>query len=401
MRKIALALAIVGWLGSWADTASAETQYDPGVTDTAIKIGHSLPMSGPASATAAVGFAEAAYFDKINAEGGINGRKIDLIALDDAYNPAKTVEQTRKLVEQEGVFLIFATQGTPGNVAIQKYLTSQKVPQIFLGSGASRWNDPAHFPWTVPGLPSYVAEARIFAKYILATKSDAKIAILYQNDDFGRDYLRGVKEGLGDKADKMLVGVQSYEATDPTVSSQVISLQASGADAFVIGAIPVPAAQAIHKAFDLGWHPTIFSTYIANSVATTLKAAGFEQSTGVMSTFFARDPTDPQWRDDPVMKDYQAWLKTYAASLNPVDQQNATGYTLAQLLVEVLKRCGDKLTRANVIEQATHLTDLSLPMLLPGVTITLTPTGYNLYHRLQLERFDGQHYVPVGPPIAG
>ncbi len=379
--------------------ARAEKQYDPGVTDTEITFGHSLPLSGLGSATGAVGLAEGDYFKMVNDQGGVNGRKLNYIQLDDGYNPARTMEMTRRLVEQDHVFLIYATQGTPPNIAIQKYLIAAKVPQLFIGSGAGRWNDPTHFPWTIPAIPSYVAEARIFAKYIFAHKPGAKIAILYQNDDFGRDYFNGLKLGLGDKA-AQLVAVQTYEATDPSVTSQMISLQSSGADALVIASIPTQGAQAIHKAADLGWHPTILINYVSNSPATVLKAAGFEQSKGVISTFFNRDPTDPQWQGMPAMADYQAWLKKYGHDLNPPDPQNVTGYTLAQELVEVLKRCGDKLTRANVIAQATHLTDLSLPMLLPGVTISYSPTDYTPFHKLQLEQFDGARYRPLGAPVS-
>lgn len=379
--------------------AWAQKHYDPGVTDTEITFGHSIPLSGPASATGAVGLAEADYFKKVNAEGGVNGRKLNFIQLDDGYNPARTLEAIRKLVEQDHVFLIFATQGTPPNIAIQKYLTVNKVPQLFIGSGAGRWNDPAHFPWTIPGIPSYIAEAKIFAAYILAKKPDAKIAILYQNDDYGRDYFNGLKAGLGAHVNQ-LTAVQTYEATDPTVTSQVITLQSSGADAFVIAAIPAPAAQAIHKIADLGWHPMVFLNYIANSPATTLKAAGHEQAKGVISTFFVRDPNDPQWQGTKDLADFQAWLKRYGTDLNPADPQNATGYVLAHLMVEVLKHCGDNLTRANLVTQATHVSDLVLPMLLPGVTMTYTPTEYVPFRKLQLEQFDGQRYRALGTPTA-
>jgi len=379
--------------------AQAQKHYDPGVTDSQILLGHSIPLSGPASATAALGLAESDYFNMINDQGGVNGRKIKLLQLDDGYNPARTLEAIRKLVEQDHVFLIYATQGTPPNIAIQKYLTVNKVPQLFIGSGAGRWNDPKHFPWTIPVIPSYVAEAKIFAKYILAHKPDAKIAILYQNDDFGRDYFNGLKAGLGDKV-KQLVAVQSYEATDPTISSQIITLQSSGADAFVIAAIPVQAAQAIHKAADLGWHPMMFLDYIANSPATTLKAAGHEQSTGVISTFFVRDPSDPQWQGTPALADFEAWQKKYGADLSRDDPQNVNGYVLAQLMVETLKRCGDNLTRANVIEQATHISNFAAKMLLPGVTISYSPTDYSPFHKLQIEQFDGTRYRPLGAPVS-
>jgi branched-chain amino acid transport system substrate-binding protein len=335
----------------------------------------------------------------VNDRGGVNGRKLNFIQLDDGYNPARTMEMTRRLVEQDHVFLIYATQGTPPNIAIQKYLTQGKVPQLFIGSGAGRWNDPKHFPWTIPAIPSYGAEARIFARYILAHKPDAKIAILYQNDDFGRDYLVGLKAGLGDK-DKQLVAVQTYEATDPSVDSQMISLQASGADALVIASIPTQGAHAIHKAADLGWRPTILINYVSNSPATVLKAAGFEQSKGVISTFFNRDPTDPQWQGTPAMADYRAWLEKYGRDLNPPDPQNVTGYVLAQLLVEVLRRCGDNLTRTNVIEQATHIADFAPPMLLPGLSISYSPTDYTPFHKLQLEQFDGTRYRPLGEPVS-
>jgi branched-chain amino acid transport system substrate-binding protein len=397
-KRILLVPLLLGTIAA-AGPALAEKHYDTGVTDTEILLGHSIPLSGPASATAALGLAENDYFKMINDAGGVNGRKIRLLQLDDGYNPARTLEAVRKLVEQDRVFLIYAIQGTPPNIAIQKYLTQNKIPQLFIGSGAGRWNDPKHFPWTIPVIPSYAAEAKIFAKYILAHKPDAKIAMLYQNDDFGRDYFNGVKAGLGDKV-KQLIAVQTYEATDPTVSSQIITLQSSGADAFVIAAIPGQAAQAIHKTADLGWHPMIFLDYIANSPATTLKAAGHQQSTGVISTFFARDPSDPQWQGTKDLADFEAWQKKYGHDLTPNDPQNANGYVLAQLMVEVLKRCGDNLTRANVIEQATHVSGFAAKMLFPGVTISYSPTDYSPFHKLQLEQFDGTRYRPMGDPVS-
>lgn len=379
--------------------AQAQKRYDQGVTDSEITFGHSLPLSGLGSATGAVGLAEGDYFKMVNDRGGVNGRRLNFIQLDDGYNPARTLEMTRRLVEADRVFFIFATQGTPPNIAIQKYLTAAKVPQLFIGSGASRWNDPQHFPWTIPAIPSYRAEAQIFAKYVLAHQSSAKIAILYQNDDFGRDYLIGLKEGLGPHATQ-LVAAQSYEATDPSVTSQMISLQASGAGVLVIASIPTQGAQAIHKAADLGWHPLILINYVSNSPATVLRAAGAEQSKGVISTFFNRDPTDPQWQGTPGLAAYQAWLKQYGHDLNPADPQNVTGYVMAQLLVEVLKGCGDALTRANLVKEATQVTDLSLPMLLPGITISYSPSDYTPFRKLQLEQFDGKRYRPLGAPVS-
>ena len=389
----ALALAPLG--------AAAQKHDDPGVSDSEIKIGHTLPLSGPAAATGVVGLAEAAYFAKVNAEGGVNGRKIDLIGIDDGYVPARSVEGTRRLVEEDGVFLIFATQGTPPNFAIRTYLAAHHVPQLFIGSGSSRFDDPKHFPWTIPGIPSYVAEARIYAHYILANRPNARIAVLYQNDDYGRDYLTGLKEGLGAKADTMIVARASYEISDPTVASQIITLQASGADTLVAGATPVAAAQAIRKTADIGWHPLFFMSYISNSVRATLAPAGLDRAKGLVSAFYVKDATDPQWANDKGVRDYTAWMKQYYPRGDIADPQNASGYTLAQLMAEVLKRCGNDLTRANVVAQATHITDLSLPMLFPGITLTLTPDDYSMYHRLQLEQFDGKRWVPLGSPVGG
>jgi len=382
-----------------APLAQAQKRYDEGVTDSKITFGHSLPLSGLGSATGAVGLAAGDYFRMVNDHGGVNGRRLNFIQHDDGYNPARTLQMTRQLVEADHVFFIYGTQGTPPNIAIQKYLTVAKVPQLFIGSGASRWNDPHRFPWTIPSIPGYRAEARIFARYILAHRPGAKIAILYQNDDFGRDYLIGLKEGLGAAATE-LVAAQSYEATDPSVTSQMISLQASGAGVLVIASIPTQGAQAIHKAADLGWHPLILINYVSNSPATVLRAAGVEQSKGVISTFFNRDPSDPQWQGTQALSAFEAWLKQYGHDLNPSDPQNVTGYVMAQLLVEVLKRCGDTLTRANLINEATHVKDLSLPMLLPGITIGFSPTDYTPFRKLQLEQFDGTRYRALGEPVS-
>ena len=395
VMAVLFCLAIVAAL----PPAQAQKAYDPGVTDSAITFGHSLPLSGLGSATGAVGLAAGDYFNMVNDKGGVHGRRLNFIQLDDGYNPARTLEMTRRLVEAEHVFFIYATQGTPPNIAIQKYLTVAKVPQLFIGSGASRWNDPHRFPWTIPAIPGYRAEARIFARFILAHRPGAKIALLYQNDDFGRDYLIGLKEGLGPNASE-LVAQQSYEATDPSVTSQMISLQASGAGVLVIASIPTQGAQAIHKAADLGWHPLILINYVSNSPASVLRAAGAGPSKGVISTFFNRDPTDPQWQGTPAMAAYEAWLKEYGHDLNPADPQNVTGYVLAQLLVEVLQRCGDTLTRANLVREATHVSELSLPMLLPGITISYSPTDYTPFRKLQLEQFDGERYRPLGAPVS-
>src|ERR1700691_6535421 len=333
--NVAKCLSAAGFV-FFSGVAFAGGQYSPGASDTEIKIGNTMPYSGPASAYGIVGKTQAAYFNMINEQGGINGRKINFISRDDGYSPPKTVEQVRQLVEQDQVLFVFSPLGTPTNVAIHAYLNDNKVPQLFVATGADQWNDPKHFPWTMGFIPSYGAEGRIYARYILNNLPNAKIAVLYQNDDFGKDYLNGLRAGLGDKAN-MIVATQSYETTDPTVDSQVVALQGSGADTILTAAIPKFAAQAIRKIYDIGWKPNHFLTSVANSVGTVMKPAGLEKGVGIISTAFAKDPTDPQWAETPEYKEWLAFMKKYNASANLADVQGGIGYTYGQTLVAVLK----------------------------------------------------------------
>jgi branched-chain amino acid transport system substrate-binding protein len=380
--------------------AFAGGQYSPGASDTEIKIGNTMPYSGPASAYGILGKTQAAYFNMINEQGGINGRKINFISRDDGYSPPKTVEQVRQLVEQDQVLFVFSPLGTPTNVAIHAYLNDNKVPQLFVATGADQWNDPKHFPWTMGFIPSYGAEGRIYARYILDNLPNAKIAVLYQNDDFGKDYLNGLRTGLGDKAGKMIVAVQSYETTDPTVDSQVVSLQSSGADVMVTLATPKFAAQSIRKVYDIGWKPTHFLTSVSNSVGTVMKSAGLEKGAGIISAGFAKDPTDPQWADTQEYKDWLAFMKKYNSSANLADIQAAISYSQAQLLVSVLKACGDNLTRENIMKQAANLHDVKMPMLLPGIGLSTSADDFAPIKQMQLEKFDGTTWKLFGDVIS-
>ena len=366
----------------------------PGITDTEIIIGQTMPYSGPSSAWGADGLAEIAYIKMLNERGGVNGRKIKLISLDDGYSPPKTVEQTRKLVEQDDVAFIFSSLGTPTNTAIQKYLNEKKVPQLFVATGASKWADPEHFPWTMGWPPSYYTEARIYARYILEHKPDGKIAVLYQNDDYGKDYLSGLKDGLGDKYAKMVAVQTSYEVSDPTVDSQIVTLQSSGADIFVDIAGPKFAAQAIRKAYDIGWKPTHFLNTVGSAVGAVLQPAGLEKSVGVITARYYKDPTDPQWQDDPGYREWLAWMKKYNPDGNVADYYNVLGYNLAMTLEQVLKQCGDDLSRENVMRQAANIHDLKLPMLLPGIAVNTSATDFRPVKQMLLVRFDGKTWQP-------
>ena len=381
---------------SVASLAHAEKKYGPGVTDTEIKIGQTMPYSGPGSTYGTIGKTEAAYFKMINDQGGINGRKINLISLDDGYSPPKTVEQTRRLVEEESVLLTFQSLGTAHNTAVQKYMNAKQVPQLFVATGATKWGDPEHFPWTMGWQPPYQHESHIYAKYLLKNKPDAKVAILYQNDDFGKDYLKGFKDGLGDKAVKMIVAEVSYEPTDSTIDSQIVSLQASGADVIFVAAIPKFAAQSIRKVFDIGWRPLYVLTNVSSSIATVLQPAGLEKSVGVVSSAYIKDPTDPAWKDDKAVKDYVSLMRKYYPDGNPDDFANLYGYAAAQTLAQVLRQCGDDLSRENVIRQAANLKDFEVAGLLPGVRINTSPTDYFPIEQLQLMRFDGKRWVRFG-----
>jgi branched-chain amino acid transport system substrate-binding protein len=381
--------------------ALAAGQYGPGVTDTEIKIGNTMPYSGPASAYGVIGKAEAAYFNMINEQGGIKGRKINFISRDDSYSPPKTVEVVRKLVEEDQVLLMFNPLGTPPNTAIRAYLNDNKVPQLFVATGADKWNDPKHFPWTMGYQPSYRIEARIYGRYIVKNLPNAKIAMLYQNDDFGKDYLIGLREGLGDKADKMIVATQSYETSDPTVDSQIASLQGSGADTLVTAAIPKFGAMTIRKVFDIGWKPMHFLSNVSSSVGAVMKPAGPEKGVGIISATYGKDPTDPQWQDAPDMKEWVAWMKKYNPAGNLTDANNTYGYGVAYLMVEVLKACGDNLTRENVMKEAANIHDLKLPMLLPGITVSTGADDYAPIKLMQLMRFDGTTWRLFGPVLSG
>jgi branched-chain amino acid transport system substrate-binding protein len=378
--------------------AAAEKHYGPGVTDTEIKIGQTMPYSGPASSYGTVGKAEAAYFAKVNAEGGVNGRKITLISADDGYSPPRTVEQIRRLVEQEEVLLIFSVLGTPTNAAVQKYLNVKKVPQLFCASGGSEFGDPPHFPWTMGWRPNYRAEARVYAKYILKARPDARIAVLYQNDDMGKDYLKGLHEGLGEKSG-MIVSEVSYEVTDPTVDSQIVTLKASGANAVLNFSTPKAAAQAIRKVYDLGWKPLHLVSNVGSSVATVLKPAGLEKSVGLLTAAFLKDPTDTQWQTDSSYREWLAWMKQYYPEGDTSDFYNVYGYGLAQTLVHVLKQSGDDLTRDNIMHQAASVKNLALPMLLPGVKLNTTATDYYPIKQMKMQKFDGKQWVLFGDLI--
>ena len=383
----------------YSSVAFAEKKYGPGVSDTEIAIGQTAPYSGPVSSFGTIGRAEAAYFAKINAEGGIRGRKIKFISLDDGFNPAKTVEQVRRLVEHEQVLLIFNPIGDPTNAAIQKYLNQHKVPQLFVGAGDARFGDPKHYPWTMGFHQNAYIEGMLYARYILGQYPKAKISVLYVNDNFGKQLLKGLREELGQRAKEMLVGAESYELQDPTVDSQIISLRAAGADTFVNGAMPKAAAQAIRKIYDIGWHPTHFLNYTAGSVSEVLQPAGLKKSIGIISVDNQKDPTDQQWKDDPALKDWLAWMRQYYPRGNPEDNSNVYGYTLAQLMVHVLKQCGDDLTRENVMRQAANLKNLALPMLLPGIKINTSPTDYYPIEQVRLLRFNGMRWEMFGDVI--
>jgi len=380
--------------------ARAEKKYGPGVTDTEIKIGNTCFYSGPASSYGTIGKAETAYFKMLNGQGGVNGRKINFLSYDDAYSPPKTVEQTRKLVEQDGVLLMLNPLGTPTNTAIQHYLNQKKVPQLFAATGASKWDDPKHFPWTIGWQPSYLSEGHAYAAYILANKPDGKVGVLYQNDDFGKDYLHGVTEGLSGKTAKIVVAL-SYETTDPTIDSQIIDMKAKGIDVIVNTAIPKFAAQAIRKAVEIEWKPLHILSGVGNSVAGTLRPAGLENSKGIVSDFFLKDPTDPQWKDDQGYKDWVAFMDKYYPEGDKTDGYNVVGPAFAQTFVQVLKQCGDDLTRESVMKEAANLHGFRVPMLLPGITINTSPTDFAPIKQIQMARFDGERWQLFGPLING
>ena len=396
MRLNAFNLAIATLVSLAAGNAAyAQKKYDQGATDKEIKIGGISPYSGPASAYGAIGKAISAYFDKVNAEGGVNGRKLTFISLDDGYNPAKTVEQARKLVEEEEVLFIFNTLGTPPNSAIHKYMNSKKTPQLFVATGATKWGDPKNFPWTMGWQPNYQSESKVFAAHILDTKPNAKVAILYQNDDYGKDYLKGFEDGLGDKAKTMIVSKISYEVTDPTIDSQMVSLKATGADTFFNITTPKFAAQAIKKAAEIGWKPTHYLNSVSASVGAVMVPAGVENGVGIITASYLKDPTDPQFQKGKEWDDWLAWMTKYHAKADLKDVNNVFGYTVAQGLVQVLKQAGDNLTRENIMKQAASL-DMTLPMLLPGVNVKTGPDDFFPIEREQLAKFDGKTWQLFG-----
>ncbi len=391
---IALALSLGVGLALVARLAVAADM--PGVTATEVKIGHTNPYSGNASAYGTIGKAIAAYFKKMNDEGGINGRKINFVTYDDGYSPPKTVEMVRRLIEQDEVAFLFNTLGTPTNSAIHKYMNQMKVPQLFVATGATKWGDPQNFPWTMGWQPTYQAEGHIYAQYVLKNVPNAKIGILYQNDDYGKDYVKGLKDGLGDAAKKLIVMEQTYETSDPTIDSQIVNLKNSGANVFYNVTIPKYAAQAIKKTAEIGWKPLHLLNNVSNSVGAVLKPAGLQNSKDIVSTFYLKDPTDPSWNNDAGYKDWLAFMKKYYPEGDLSDLGNVYGYTVAQGLVQVLKQCGNDLSRENVMKQAASIKGLSLPMLLPGVKVNTGPTDFYPIEQEQLAKFDGERWVLFG-----
>ncbi len=395
MLRKSLVLTLLGILGFALAAAPAVAQAT-GATATEIKVGNTNPYSGPASAYGTIGKVIGAYFKKVNDEGGINGRKINYITYDDSYSPPKAVEMVRRLVEQDQVLLLFQTLGTPTNSAIHRYVNQQKVPHIFIATGATKWGDPQNFPWTMGWQPTYQTEGKIYAQYVLKNVKDPKVGILYQNDDYGKDYLKGFKDALGEASRKLIVLEQTYEVTDPTVDSQIVNLKNSGANVFFNITIPKFAVQAIKKAHDLGWKPLHLLNNVSASVDVVLKPAGLEASRDLVTALYLKDPTDPQWKDDPGMKEWLAFMQKHYPEGNTKDVFNVYGYTVAQTLVHVLKQCGSDLSRANVMKQAASVKDLALPLLLPGIKINTSPDDFYPIKQEQLAKFDGERWVLFG-----
>jgi ABC-type branched-subunit amino acid transport system substrate-binding protein len=401
-NRIAIAsVAAFALVAGLSTGALAQKKYDTGATDTEIKIGNIMPYSGPASAYGVIGKTETAYFKKINDAGGINGRKINFISYDDGYSPPKTVEQARKLVESDEVLFIFNSLGTPPNSAIHKYMNAKKVPQLFVATGATKWNDPKDFAWTMGWQPSYQSEARIYAKYILKEKPNAKIAVLYQNDDYGKDYLKGLKDGLGEKAAAMIVAEESFETTEPTIDNHVVKLKSTGADIFFDIATPKFAAQAIKKVAEIEWKPLHILNNVSASVGSVIKPAGYENSQGIISAAYLKDVSDPQWDNDPGMKQFLDFLAKDFPEANKIDGSVIVGYGVAQTMVQVLKQCGDDLTRANVMKQAASLKNFRTEVLLPGIAINTSSTSFAPISQLQLMQFKGERWVLFGDIISG
>jgi ABC-type branched-subunit amino acid transport system substrate-binding protein len=394
-RRVTL-IAGAAVLAGVGTPAIAQKKYGPGVSDTEIKLGQTMPYSGPASAYGTIGKLEQAYFKMVNDNGGINGRKINLISLDDGYSPPRAVEQVRKLVEQDEVLALFQTLGTPSNSAIHQYVNAKKVPHLLLATGATKWADPKHFPWTMGFNLSYQAEGTIYAKYLMKEKPNAKIALLYQNDDYGKDLLKGVKDGLGAKGAKMIVAEATYEVTDPTVDSQIVTLQGSGADTFIDITTPKFSAQAIRKAFDSGWKPLHIINNVGSSVGSVLTPAGLDKSVGLLTVQYYKDPNDPQWKDDPAMLEWRAFMGRYYREGDPKDASNLYAYLAAQIMVQILKQCGNDLTRENLMRQAASIKNLKLPLLLTGMSLNTSPTDYFLVKQGQLARFTGTQWQGFG-----
>jgi branched-chain amino acid transport system substrate-binding protein len=398
INQIGGVLAMGALLG--ASPSLAQKAYDTGASDTEIKLGQSTPLSGPASAFGAgAGRAVIGYFEWLNAQGGINGRKISFTQLDNAYSAPKAVEQSRRLVEDIGVLAEVGTIGTVPNVAIQKYLNSKQVPQLLITAGGRRFNDPKNFPWTVPLYPDFETEGRVIAKYILKTKPDAKIGVLYQNDDFGKDYLKGLRAGLGDKAGQILIAA-SYELTDPTIDSQIMQLKAARIDTMIEQSSAKAAAQSIRKVHELDWHPLHIIGASAASLETVLKPAGLDASKGLVTTQFLKQPGDPAWADDDEVKAYKAFLAKYAPSTNPDDYSVLVAYMNVNALTTVLKKCGDRLTRENLIRQATSLHGERIAMMLPGISISTNPDDYTPFKALRIATFDGTSWTVLGDPVS-
>jgi branched-chain amino acid transport system substrate-binding protein len=400
-RNLLIAAVATGAI-AFASTGSALAQkkYDSGASDTEIKIGNIMPYSGPASAYGVIGKTEAAYFNKINAEGGINGRKISFITYDDGYSPPKAVEQARKLVESDEVLVVFNPLGTPSNTAIEKYMNSKKVPQLFVATGATKWNEPKEFPWTMGWQPSYQSEARIYAKYLLKEKPNAKIGVFYQNDDFGKDYLKGLKDGLGAKAASMIIAEEGYETSEPSIDNHIVKLKTSGADVFISITTPKFAAQAIKKLAEMNWTPLHIVSNVSSSIGGVIKPAGFENAQGILSANYAKDASDPQWDNDPGMKKFVEFLAKYAPDANKLDGSVVYGYGAAQTMVKVLQMCGDDLTRENVMKQAASLKSFAPDMILPGITINTSATDFAPIKQLQMERFKGDKWELFGEIIS-
>ena len=380
-------------------SAHAQKKYDSGATDTEIRIGQTVPLSGPASAYATIGKAQAAYIKMINDQGGVNGRQVKLIQYDDAYSPPKTVEQVRRLVESDDVLLLFQIIGTAPNAAVQKYLNTKKVPQLFAATGASKFTDPKNFPWTMGFNPNYFVEGRVYGQYILKQYPNAKVGVLYQNDDLGKDYLSGFRAGLGYRADKMIVAEASYEITNPTIDSQIVRLKDAGADLLFSASTPKQAAQAIKKNAEIGWKPVHIVDINANSMGAVLKPAGLENAKGLISVGYVKDPLDAEWKDDPGMKRYLAFMDKYFPDGDRNSNFNVYGYITAQLLIHTLKACGDDLTRENVLKQATHFRNVELDLLLPGISVNTTSSDYRVNKQLQMIQFDGEHWQKIGSII--